>query len=518
MDKHLSLLDCAFASGAPQERRGPSAAFWRHVLLVGGCVAVAIILRTINVQHVCLSRDEAFSWRLTQYDIIGLLRRCALDTHPPGHFAVLKCWTACFGDSAEMLRLPSVFVGVLLVPVGYVLAFQAGAAGPARQLSAAIAAMLIAVAPVEVMAARTARMYSLAALLTGLSTLQLIVCLRARRPHWMAWALYATIATALCYTHYFGLFSVIAQMSWLGGCLLKQWRMTPTNAQLVLRYSLTALLGILAAYSVWLPVLLCQWSAVHSGFWPVMPSIVQLLSRFASWASGIEEPSVIGSMSILAFVIVAAAGTRRITDIKTCLLVQAAVPWAFAVFLSLVAQRPILVERYFTLAHLPWCVYCGIFAASFHDFRARVIIALALIAAAAHGTRSEFLRWNGGPCALEVALSRVSSSKTEAEAIIVEDASELNRVRYYATRASRSAATTRVRIIAQVRAGLDSHLASINVSDTLPSPPEDLALGTFWCIAVSPMTLNTDQLESVEVFKDGSRMIVTLAHYRQPVP
>jgi uncharacterized membrane protein len=153
----------------------------RHavVVVLALILTAAAILRSVGLEESCLSRDEASSWRVSDYAIWPLVWHCAANVHPPAYFLILKAWTALAGDSPAALRGLSVVFG--LASVGAAFAVAAGIA--ARQQSpplgsaGLIAATFLALAPLQIELSQTARMYSLGVLFAAITTRLLIEAL-----------------------------------------------------------------------------------------------------------------------------------------------------------------------------------------------------------------------------------------------------------------------------------------------------------------------------------------------------
>ena len=85
----------------------------------------------------------------------------AQDIHPPLYYALLHAWAALLGTGPAALRLLSLVVGVLTIPLLYLVA--------RRMLStraALLAALLLTISPLHVYYSQEVRMYGLVALLS----------------------------------------------------------------------------------------------------------------------------------------------------------------------------------------------------------------------------------------------------------------------------------------------------------------------------------------------------------------
>jgi uncharacterized membrane protein len=173
------------------------------LLLVTG---IAAVVRGFRLGTRDLWLDEALSLHFaTTYTSTELLFRLPLtDPHPPLYYLLLRGWTALFGTSAVSGRTLSAVLGVAAVILLFCLV---------RDLfdtqTAALAALILAVAPFQIIHAQNIRMYPLTAFLTVGS----IYCLRRLRGGWTWFWTTAYIGSTLLlgYTHVYGLFIIAAQ-------------------------------------------------------------------------------------------------------------------------------------------------------------------------------------------------------------------------------------------------------------------------------------------------------------------
>lgn len=195
--------------------------------VIGG--GLAIRLYSINSHSFWL--DEAYSWTMaTQYSFAEIIDRTARDFHPPLYFMLLKCWIAIFGDSEVAQRMLSVLLDELTMISLYVFCRDAFAeenlpdksAPTAKSLSAyagVLAGALYAANSMHIHWSIETRMYSMATLLSVVSSWVLLRGLWNREPRW--WIAYIIVATALLYTHNYGVFTVFGQACFLIGLCIR---------------------------------------------------------------------------------------------------------------------------------------------------------------------------------------------------------------------------------------------------------------------------------------------------------
>ncbi len=170
-------------------------------------VALALGLRAALLGRNSVWFDEAFVAYVVQKGWRDLLDFLAIhDNHPPLYYALVKVWVGIAGTGEGALRAPSAVFGVISVPLAYAIMRRLSGTVPALAT-----ALLVAIAPFEVMAGQDARMYTLLQMLTLAATLLLIL---PDRPWWWRPAYIGAMA-AMVYTHYLGFLVIGAHGVWI---------------------------------------------------------------------------------------------------------------------------------------------------------------------------------------------------------------------------------------------------------------------------------------------------------------
>jgi uncharacterized membrane protein len=128
-------------------------------------VVLGFALRALRLDFQPLWWDEGYSVWFATHPMPELLALTAADIHPPLYYALLRGWIGAFGPGPNALRLFSVFIGTVTIPVIYVVA--------RRMLTlrvAWLATFLLAISPLHIYYSQEVRMYGLAMLL-GLGAL-----------------------------------------------------------------------------------------------------------------------------------------------------------------------------------------------------------------------------------------------------------------------------------------------------------------------------------------------------------
>ncbi len=218
---------------------------------LGGILVLAAVLRLFALDRAnYVEADETFTVWVAQHGwsaIVPLLR--LTDTHPPGFYVLMKAWISIAGHDPVALRLPAVAFGVASVWLTFLL-MRRLAATPV----ALLAALLVAVAPLEIMVSQQAMAYGLLTVLALGATLALVSA--AERSTVGRWAAYAALAACLAYTQYLGILLVAAHGIWI-------WRYHPA----VLRPWGGAVLAAAVAFAPWVPSIAAQSAQVVGGQW-----------------------------------------------------------------------------------------------------------------------------------------------------------------------------------------------------------------------------------------------------------
>lgn len=168
----------------------------------------AAIVRLPELTRSPLWFDELFSMGVASMPAGEALRRIIADhTNPPLFYLLLKGWMAMGGESDAWVRLLPCLLSVLAVGALVWLAREARAGA----VAGALAIALFVASPLSVDLANEVRAY---ALLSLLATLSLAATLQeVRRPSRAALLQLTLINIALVHTHYFGWFTVGAEVA-----------------------------------------------------------------------------------------------------------------------------------------------------------------------------------------------------------------------------------------------------------------------------------------------------------------
>jgi uncharacterized membrane protein len=163
--------------------------------------------------------DEAFTARIAQNNLDGVLEATARDVHPPLYLLLVSQWGALFGYEELGLRSLSIFFALVTLILAYKLA--AAAAGPRAGL---FTLAVLAFSPLFVMYAHNARYYSMTAAFSLLAVYATYRFQVTRR--WPYLLVYVFSGTLLLYLLFAAAAVLLACNLWW---LVSWWRERPRS-------------------------------------------------------------------------------------------------------------------------------------------------------------------------------------------------------------------------------------------------------------------------------------------------
>lgn len=203
----------------PKDQQRPTSRLleWLLLLLVAG---VAVLAR-------CYRIDQQSVWWDDYNGLIGLREsgffeclRKALNVNPhtmPLYYVLQYLYSCVFGTSALAMRLFSVTLGILTIPVLYRIGKDTF--GRAAGL---VAVMCFALSPIHIFHDQSIRQYPLFVLLAACSTYSLLKSTRDSGTLW--WALNLVANTLLVWTHVFGVLLIVAEAVFLLPVSIRRFR------------------------------------------------------------------------------------------------------------------------------------------------------------------------------------------------------------------------------------------------------------------------------------------------------
>ncbi|MGQ9585101.1 MAG: glycosyltransferase family 39 protein [Anaerolineae bacterium] len=217
---------------------------------------LALALRLYRLDAQSLWYDEGVTAYLSTLSLPELTAWTADDIQPPFYYYLIWLWVRLAGAGEFALRFPSVLAGVLTVPALGMLAWRL----TGSRWAGLAAALLAAISPLHLWYAQEARNYTWVTFLCLGGSLQLWLALAAgdEQPR-RDWLPYLGWMVPAVYTHYFAFFVLLFH-----GVFALAWGVARQG-----RWArpLAAVLGVILAYTPWLPFLLQRWQADVS-YWP----------------------------------------------------------------------------------------------------------------------------------------------------------------------------------------------------------------------------------------------------------
>ncbi len=256
-----------------------------------------------------------------------------------------------FGTSESAVRLLSVPFGILAIVMIYVLGSQLF-----DKEVGLVGALILALSSFNIWYSQEARMYSLMVLLTLLS---MYFFLRFLQHTTLASSAgYVLSTTLLVYTHYYGLFVVIAQNIYIGTLLLLSKRRTH---QLKHWVALQAI--VLALFAPWTIILVKQFSRSGAVGFQSPATIATILDTFTRYSGTTVLLALFLGLSVLS--LFAYRKLRGAMDWKAPLNALESYSWEvhlqdpaavyfLCVWLIALSVLPLIISRYFISIYYYW--------------------------------------------------------------------------------------------------------------------------------------------------------------------
>ncbi|WP_432992258.1 glycosyltransferase family 39 protein [Dactylosporangium sp. CA-233914] len=351
-------------------------------------VAVGVLLRVVPLRSVWL--DEAISIGQARLPYLRMLHDLrSADVHPPLWGSVLWLDVRLLGDGPLAVRVPSLIIGILSIPLMYLVA---------RELydrrAGVAAALLMAVSPIAVWYSAEARMYPFYIFWSLLAVLGQARALR--RGGWLDWGLFAFASAGLVYTHYFSMLQLCAQHLLFAAILVRRRLKRQRSARRLLAGWLTAIAVTLALLLPLVPYAAEQVgnfigssAGASGGGAPAGDAGQRFLSLYvilanlvwAMWGyhsdAAMEQLVALWPVGMLAILLLLGRGRSRSTTLLVSLVI---VPFALAYLLG-AKQRTFFELRYFISVLPPLLILTARAATSWlrtTSARATAVAAIAL--------------------------------------------------------------------------------------------------------------------------------------------
>jgi len=329
--------------------------FLKENYLIIIIVILGAVLRFYGLGREGIWYDEAISISVSKLgfkDIIKWVFDNSAETNPPFYYMILSVWTAVFGDSEAVSRIPSAIFGSLSV-----IAIYAVGKLLYDKRAGLIAALILAVSFFHIKYAQEARGYTLMVCLILVSYYSFLRLTMKRSALYAA--LYVVSTALLVYTHYYGTMIILAQNIFCFTMLLKKRKIGEIGLSGWIKLQAVTGLVLLPGF-VFLAVIALK---IQKGFWVPEPSTEAIWQFFKIYAGSIYLLIVFLAFSAYSF-----AGLKRAKTVREkksgksptepspaaglsegeklyMLLLWTAVPILVPYIISLVSS-PILIFRY----------------------------------------------------------------------------------------------------------------------------------------------------------------------------
>jgi hypothetical protein len=249
-----------------------------------------------------------------------------------------------------------------------------------------------------------------------------------------------------------------------------------------------ALSGAVAVlvYTPWVPV---WWKQVHDvwqGFWIPPVTWERAKEVFFVWSSGLPYQGSTDMRWWASVLLVCVVWMIWRTDRGgVFFIMQAGVPWVLSVTISAWSGRPIFYDRYLAFAQFFLFGFWSIIWDRLPGLAPRVAVAAGLCAMSLCGLWTIREECPRNPPGLATAVAFLQSQYKPGELVVMDGPSELNRLRYYATRAGLSPLQVRCIVSPFPPPGHILHLGALKPEDILWSgaSPEIRAAPRVWRVS-----------------------------------
>jgi mannosyltransferase len=333
-------------------------------------VAVGAIVRFIGIAHSSVWHDEGYTLLMSPLPPGEILRRTALDVHPPLYYLVLHVWLQLFGTSETAARSLSLVFMLGVIVFSFLTLRRLFDSSTAR-----LGGLFVTLAPFLVRYSQEARMYGMLAFIASLATYYLVRAWESDK--WSDWLVYGAVIAAGLYTYYYVIFLVAfhwcyvaytattPKLSWESvKTQLLHWRWIVANALAV------------GLFAPWLPTAYKQFTSIQGAYWipavtgdSIPSTIAQFLTYTDMGAFNVagRASRFIPSLGLRSLFLVTMAGLlaaylwreRRNYNQRNVLFVLYAALTPLAVFV-LSLRRPVYVDRYFVFSAVAFYILLAI--------------------------------------------------------------------------------------------------------------------------------------------------------------
>jgi mannosyltransferase len=268
--------------------------FGRQWAALAAILGTGLSLRLYRLGAESLWYDEAVSVLLAQKEVFSIVRLSgtALEANPPLFDILLRLWILAFGTSEVVVRLPSALIGAASIALIFALGKRIF-----DWNSGLWAALLLSLSTFHLYYSQEARVYSLMVFL-GLLVLLFFILVR-EQPRVLFQAGLVVFSVALCYSHTYGPFSILAlNLYFFSEWYLSARRKSSSGTGLPGRRWALLQAIIAALYLPWIFKLVPVFGNIKASLTFVKePTLRDLAGTFAAFAGG--RVALVGYLLIL---------------------------------------------------------------------------------------------------------------------------------------------------------------------------------------------------------------------------
>ena len=239
---------------------------------------LAAALRLYRAGEMSLRADEAVNILLALKEPSEIVRTfIADDPHQPLYYLILHFWMRVAGTTELAARFPTIFAGIVLVALVYVLGRQLF---PRHCAIALVAAALAAINPSLIWDAQDVYMYALLASTLLISFIAFLRVMQTNASR-IDWLIYVIACAASLHLHYFAAFALVAQGAvWFFFVVTRQLPARKTIAWII------ASGAVILLFVPWLVVAFPLLTSFNSDFLPAFSWWEMLLRALNAFSVG----------------------------------------------------------------------------------------------------------------------------------------------------------------------------------------------------------------------------------------
>ncbi len=351
----------------------------------------SLLLRSISLLKSSIWHDEGFSLMLASRSPLDIWLGSARDVHPPLYYEILHFWTEIFGNSVLSVRSLSLVAGIVVVWLGYQIAFMISK----KRNVALLAGLLLSLNPFLIRYSQEVRMYGILGVFLLIAIIGLIKVSKDSKDLF-GYVLYVIGVSAGLYTHYFTAMVVIAFWIYIVSIYLIKNKITLITNW---RWWLANILALLI-FLPWVPSMMAQFTRAQGLGWLSKTSIRTLNDTVWQFITFTDARQILiliywlVPILILGLVAYVCIKDRSKEKFSRLLALFTFLPLIMAIMISFI--RPVFHERYFVFSAIGLCLMMAlaIYYIFLNNKYLAIFIALILVLIQLVGIRNVYAQSN----------------------------------------------------------------------------------------------------------------------------